>query len=117
MSNRNWCVGVISLVILAGIGWELRPKSVHAAEGGPLENPPVGAECMVYLRRDYIATFVKEETSGIEMVDTKAGANFWRKYVNGTLGHVNEQWVVVRTPQAHDVWIPRNAVVAIDVGK
>ncbi len=85
------------------------PESIAPLPRPFPDNPPVGQSCRVHFRRDALGLSAPAPL-GVD----QGGLASRTTQMSGTLDRVTDQWLVIRSSD-HTWWVPRTAILAIEL--
>lgn len=101
------------LVIAGAVGWSAysywSEYSEHAArKAREMMAPTVGAQCTAIFRKAELGL----DSSRLTPMEIQGVTN----YVRGKFVQLNDDWIVLATPEEQQLWIPREHVLLLRVG-
>jgi len=101
------------LAITGAVGWSAysywTEYSEHAArKAREMMAPAAGTQCTAILRKDELGL----DSSRLMPMEIQGVTN----YVRGKFVQLNDDWIVLTTPEEQQLWIPREHVLLLRVG-
>jgi hypothetical protein len=105
--SSKLCVLVAALCVMIVLAWAGLSRAQAGAEtrGGAVL-PPAGAPCKVFLRGDASGMAWHDRIADVGSLITREGT-----YVGA-----DESWVTIRS-KGKELWIPRDAIMLVEVSK